>query len=74
MLAVALESFEKHHVGLVPDIHDALTYAAERVFPTKSHAHSRRRREWKEHLDAWLARFRRTSAGRETKQWREPDS
>jgi hypothetical protein len=74
MFAAALETFEKHHVGLVPDIYGALRYVAERAFPMKSHAHSRRRREWKEHLDAWLTRFRRTSAGRETKPSREPDS
>jgi hypothetical protein len=74
MFAAALQAFEKHHGRVVPDIHDALAYAAERVFPMKTHAHSRRRREWKEHLDAWLARFRRTNSGRATNLPREPDS
>jgi hypothetical protein len=58
IFAATLEAFEKNQIDAAQDIHRALDRLAEFAFEKKSHAHSRRRREWKTHIDAWLSRCR----------------
>ena len=59
IFAAALEAFERHQIDAVHEIHRILGSVAEGIFDEKSHAHARRRSEWKKHIDTWLARVKK---------------